>query len=437
MELNRRAFLKSAGVTAVLGAVGAKPASAIESSGAMSAPLYPKYDFDEVYSRLGTNSSKWDSPARTYGEGIIGMGIADMDFRAAPCITAALAERCAHQNWGYAGRPEGYVDEIVAWNKRRYNLDVDPGSVVLSSGVHPGIIAALKTFVAPRSRVIVNTPTYNGFYGDIRAASGVADDNPLTLVDGRYSIDFEDFERRARGASAFILCNPQNPTGNLWSAADLMRLGEICLDHNVIVLSDEIHCDFVQAGQTYVPFASLPNTRIVDNSITFKSTSKSFSISSMKSAWYFSSNADYIQRIRANGRSDVGALAMVATHAALSEGEEWLDELLVYLDANHDFAEAYIRENIPSVKYTKAEGTFLAWLDVTEVIEKIGAAEESASSGRTPESVVQRWLAENARVYLNPGTSYGTGGAGHMRMNIGTPRVHLEQALENMARVLA
>jgi cystathionine beta-lyase len=443
-ELNRRAFLKSAGVTAVLGAVGAKPVSATQATGVPPTLLYPNYDFDETFDRVGTDCSKWDSPIVTFGENIeVAMGIADMDFRVAPCVTKALAERCAHENWGYLRRPESYVQSIVDWNKRRYDLDIDPGTIILNTGVHSGLIAALQTFAPPGSRVLLTAPVYSGFYSDLRFTRTVPEDSPMRLVDGRYSIDFEDFERRARRANVFILCNPQNPTGNLWSAEDMTRMGEICLEHRVVVLVDEIHCDFVRNDEQYVPFASLPNREIVNNSITFKSASKSFSLSGMKAAWYFSSNRDYLERVGANSRADLNTLGMVATRAALTDGDEWLDESNVYLDANQELAEAYIRENMPLVKYTKGQGTYLAWLDVSQVVERIGAesiaAEENASSGGqvTPESIVQRWFAENARVYLNPGSSYGTGGAGHMRMNLATSRGLVERALENMSRALA
>ena len=443
-ELNRRTFLKSAGVTAVLGAVGAKPVSATQATGVPPTLLYPTYDFDEIFDRVGTDCSKWDSPIATFGENIeVAMGIADMDFRVAPCVTKALAERCAHENWGYLRRPESYVQSIVDWNKRRYDLDIDPGTIVLNTGVHAGLIAALQTFAPPGSRVLLTAPVYSGFYSDLRFTRTVPEDSPMSLVDGRYSIDFEDFERRARRASTFILCNPQNPTGNLWSAEDMTRMGEICLEHRVVMLVDEIHCDFVRSEEQYIPFASLPNREIVNNSITFKSASKSFSLSGMKAAWYFSTNRDYLERVGANSRADLNTLGMVATQAALTDGDDWLDESNVYLDGNQELAEVYIRENMPLVKYAKAQGTYLAWLDVSAVVEQIGAkstaAEENAVSGDqvTPESIVQRWFAENARVYVNPGSSYGTGGAGHMRMNLATSRGRVERALQNMSRALA
>ena len=443
-ELNRRSFLKGAGATAVLGAVGVRSASATQPSAVPSAPLYPTYDFDEVFDRVGTNCSKWDNPIARFGEDIeVAMGIADMDFRAAPCVTRALAERCGHENWGYLRRTESYVQSIVDWNQRRYDLEIDPSTLALNAGVHSGIIAALQTFAPPGSRVLMTTPIYNGFYSDLRFTRTVTEDSPMRLVDGRYSIDFEDFERRARRTNVFILCNPQNPTGNVWSAEDMIRMGEICLEHRVVMLVDEIHCDFVRSEEQYLPFASLPNREIVNNSITFKSASKSFSLSGIKVAWYFSTNRDYLERVRANTRGGVNILGMAASQAALTEGDEWLDELRVYLDGNHDFTETYIREQMPLVKYTKAQGTYLAWLDVSEVVEKIGAesmaAEESAISEAevTPEEIVQRWFAENARVYLNAGSSYGTGGAGHMRMNIATTRRLVERALGNMASALA
>ena len=443
--LNRRAFLRNAGMTAVLGAVGTRGAFAEEMDVAEPVTTGREvFDFDEVYNRVGTDCTKWDSAIATYGEEIeVGMGIADMDFRAPPCITKALAERCEHENWGYLRRPASYVRSIVDWNSRRYGLDIDPSTVVLTTGVHPGLIAALHTFSPPGSRVLLTTPTYNGFYSDLRFTRTVASDSQMKVVDGKYSIDFEDFERRARTANVFILCNPQNPTGNCWSPEDLTRMGEICLEHRVVVLADEIHCDFVTKGNKYTPFASLPNREIVDNSLTFKAASKSFSLAAMKAAWYFSTNPDYLARVRTNTRADLSTLGMVANLAALTEGEDWLDQLLPYIDGNHDFAENYIRENIPLLDYTKAQGTYLAWLDVSQVVNRIGAketaAKESRASGNTvtPETVIQRWFAENARVYLNPGLSYGTGGADHMRMNLATSRSLIKKALDNMGEALA
>jgi cystathionine beta-lyase len=446
-KFDRRGFLKSAGATAVLGAAGAKSTSVAQvHAGPPPPPPSPNqaHDFDEIFNRVGTNCSKWDNVRARFGDDIeVAMGVADMDFRAAPCVTRALAQRCDHENWGYVSRPESYLQSIVDWNQRRYDLEIDPSTLAWCTGVHAGVIAGLQTFAPPGSRVLLTTPAYNGFYSDLRFTRTVPEDSLMTLVDGHYSIDFDDFERRARRSSVFILCNPQNPTGNVWSPQDLTRMGEICLEHRVVMLVDEIHCDFIRSDEKYTPFASLPDREIVDNSITFKSSSKSFSLSGMKVAWYFSTNRDYLERIGANSRASLNTLSLVANQAALTEGDAWLDELRLYIDGNHNLAETYIRENMPLVKYRKAQGTYLAWLDVSELSEKIGAertaSTEMADSGTdvTAEEIVQKWLVKNARVYLNAGSSYGTGGARHMRMNLGTSRRLVERALENMAGALA
>ncbi len=451
-RFSRRTFLRSAGTTAILGAAGARsvvaqppPGLTDPASGARPFPLaLDDYDFDEVYDRVGTDSVRWDRAVEQFGPGIVaGMGVADMDFRAAPCVTNALAERCTHENWGYMARPASYAEAVAEWNNRRYGLDIDPLTIVFTTGVHPGIIAALHTFSPPGGRVLLMTPTYSGFYSDLTFTRTVAEDCPMVVENGRYTVDFDDFERRAQRCNTFILCNPQNPTGNCWSAEDMMRMGEICLRHHVVVLADEIHCDFVTEGNSYTPFASLPDKDMVDNSLTFKSASKSFSLAAMKVAWYHTTNPDYLERVKSNTRADLSSLGLVATRAAIKEGEPWLNDLLVYLNANHDFAEAYVREHMPSIGFTKGQGTYLAWLNVSQLIERIGAEETAARESAeatdpvTAEKVVQRWFAENGGVFLNPGSNYGTGGAGYMRMNLASPRKIVERALNNMAEAMA
>ena len=436
--------MRRAGVTAVLGAVGTRP-NPVGAQGLPATSSRQTFDFDEIYDRRGSESIKWDRPIEGVDEAIeVGMGIADMDFRTAPCITDALARRCEHENWGYLERPESYTQAIVEWNQRRYGLEIDPNSIELTSGVHSGLIAALRTFSPPGSSVLMNTPTYDGFYNfELRFTRTVAEESEMQVVDGRYQVDWDDFERRAGRANVFLLCNPQNPTGNCWSEEELLRMGEICLRHRVIVLADEIHCDFVTAGNRYTPFASLPDRDIVNNSLTFKGVSKSFSLAAMKAAWYFSTNLDLLERVRSNTRVDLSTLGMEANRAALIEGDDWLDQLLPYIDANHDFVEAYLRDNVPSVKYTKAQGTYLAWLDVSELAERVGAHEMAVVESRTSASVVtaeqimQRWFGNHARIYLNPGSAYGTGGTGHMRMNIATSRLLIQKALDNIAAAVA
>jgi cysteine-S-conjugate beta-lyase len=449
--LNRRNFLRSAGMTAIAGAVGSgttlRPVTVEAASNG-------KFDFDTPYNRLGTDSTKWDAAIRTneMGNGITaGMGIADMDFKCAPSITEALVKRVQHENWGYldmqSAGAKAFTDGIIAWNKKRYNVDINPESLVITTGVHPGIIATLKTFCPPGSKVLLTTPTYNGFYGDLTASQTKPEESLMKYVDGRFQFDFEDFERRiGPDTNAFILCNPQNPTGNMWSADDLMRIGEICLKKRVLVLADEIHCDFVNKGQKYVPFSTLPNKAVVNNSVTYKAASKSFGLAAMKCAWFFSDNMDLINRIKPNNRADLTTLGMIASKSAYSGGEDWLNQCVEYIDGNHDFVQKFVNANMPMVKVgAKPQGTYLTWLDLTQVAEKINAkalASQMASGqgrgGRTPspEAAVVRWFAKNAKVALNAGDSYGLGGANHARMNIATSRKTLEAALTSMARAL-
>jgi len=220
-----------------------------------------------------------------------------------------------------------------------------------------------------------------------------------------------------------------------------MRIGEICLKKRVLVLADEIHCDFVTKGAKHIPFASLPNKAVVNNSVTFKAASKSFGLAAMKCAWFFSDNMDLITRIKPNNRADLTTLGMIASKAAYHGGEEWLNQCVDYIDGNHDFATKFIAANVPLVKtYKKAQGTYLMWIDLTELGNRIGAKETAASSkGRTgnamtTEEVTVAWLAKNAKIALNAGNTYGLGGANHARMNIATSRKTLEAALTSMAR---
>lgn len=447
--LNRRSFLRNAGLTALAGAAagsGNPLVAAAES--AFQVPANGKFDFDTIYNRFGTHSTKFDRPNRQFGKGSVdvGMGIADIDFKAAPCITEAINARMKHENWGYLDMDEATPEiaaAVAAWNKTHYGVTIDPSSIVLSNGVHPALIAALLTFSPKGSKVLLQTPTYNGFYSDLTASQTRAEDVPLKFVNGKFAMDFEEFERRISiETHTFILCNPQNPTGNCWSAEDLTRIGEICLKHRVVVLADEIHCDWVSKGQKYTPFASLPNKAIVDNSMTFKAASKSFGLAAHKVAWFYSTNPELMNRVRPNHRADINTVGLIANQAAITAGDEWLRQANEYVDGTHDLVVNYINDKIPMIKTHRAQGTYLTWLDVTAVAEKINSKQLAADYNKgkaanlpalTPEQMVERFFIKYARVQLNQGAGYGTGGANHMRMNIGTSRKLVETALNNIA----
>jgi cystathionine beta-lyase len=449
--LNRRAFLRNAGLTALAGAAAgshAAPLLAATADTAAAQASSTTFDFDTVYNRFGTDSTKFDQQIKNYGKDSVqvGMGIADIDFRAAPSITKAINDRVKHENWGYLDMntwTPKMQEAVAAWNKRHYGITIEPSSLVLSNGVHPALIAALKTFSPKGSKVLLQTPTYNGFYSDLTASETKAEESPMKFVNGKFQMDFDDFEKRiSYDTHTFILCNPQNPTGNCWSQEDLTRIGEICLKHRVIVLADEIHCDWVSKGNKYTPFASLPNKAVVDNSITFKAASKSFGLAAHKTAWFYSTNQELVNRMKPYHRADLNTLGLVANHAAIAEGDEWLRQANEYVSATHDFVVNYVADKIPMLKVHRAEGTYLTWLDVSAVAERIDSKKLADDYNRTkaataptltPEQMVERFFVKTAKVHLNQGASYGKGGANHMRMNIGTSRKLVELALNNMA----
>jgi len=448
--LNRRSFLRNAGLTALAGAAAgsSNPLMAAAAGSAFQVPANGKYDFDTIYNRFGSHSTKFDQQIRVYGKGSVevGMGIADIDFKAAPCITDALNARMKHENWGYLDMGEAtpmLTEAVAAWNKKHYGVDINPATMVLSTGVHPALIAALQTFSPKGSKVLLQTPTYNGFYSDLTFTQTKAEDVPLKFANGQFAMDFEEFEKRISvDTNTFILCNPQNPTGNCWSAEDLTRIGEICLRHRVVVLADEIHCDWVGKGQKYTPFASLANKAIVNNSLTFKAASKSFGLAAHKVAWFYSTNPDLLARVKVNHRADLNTMGIVANQAAVTQGEEWQRQANEYVDGTHDLVVNYVNDKIPMIKTHRAQGTYLTWLDVTAVAEKINSKQLAADYNKgkaanmpalTPEQMVERFFVKYAKVHLNQGAGYGTGGANHMRMNIGTSRKLVETALNSLA----
>ncbi len=440
-QQNRRAFIKHAGLSALAGAAGTFAPGAIGAEPVSNARFRGgKYDFDTPYNRVGTNCSRWDSPARRYEPGKFkyGMGVATMDFEAPSCISEALVERCQHHNWGYMSSTDSLREAIVQWNGERHDVDIDPDSIVLAAGVYPGLIAGLRTFVPAGSKVLLLTPIYDGFFYHCRHTRVIPNESPLIYKNGRYEIDWLDLESRMTSDThAMILCNPQNPTGNVWTEEELLRIGSLCLKNKVVVLADEIHSDIVREGHNYVPFASLPDRDVVNNSITFNAISKTFNLAGMKNAYFYSSNPTLLGRIQQNHRADLSTLGVIANEAAYRHGAEWFDQLLPYLDDNHKFVENYIAHQMPLLGYKRAEGTYLTWLDFTFVLEAIDAKELAVIHGKqSPEHYLQDWLVEHSGVYLNPGSNYGLGGAGHMRMNLASSRLVLEQAFDSMAAAL-
>lgn len=440
LKFNRRSFLKQAGIAAAAGSLGTATSLKAQENGAGVASAGGA-GLDEIYNRIGTDCAKWDGQIELWGEQLkIPMGVADMDFRVAPCVTEALRERISHEVYGYMATPDSYYDSIINWNDRRYDTVIERDMLVDSPALLPGLLAALRAFNPPGAKVVLQTPGYSGFFTTIRKGF-VIEENPMREVNGAYEMDFDDLDRKLAqdDVHTFILCNPHNPTGNSWDRDTLTQLGELCLSHNVIVLADEIHCDFVNAGNAYVPYANLAD-ELVMNSVTFKSASKSFNLAAFKNAYFFSHNPEFISRIKAVGdNATINSLGIVASQAALEEGDDWMDQVGVYLSDNATYASNFINEQIPHMSCNQPEGTYLAWLNVEPLIEAIGAVETAAAEtaangpdGRevTPEAVVERYLIETSGVKLNAGSTYWQ--AGRMRMNLGLARPLMDEALSRI-----
>ena len=350
----RRHLIKSAGGLSLALASNSSHASNVESSISGSSD---QFNLNEVYSRWGTDSAKWDLQLRRFpGEKITAaMGIADMDFRTAPAITHAIANRIEHENWGYMLMPESYYESIQNWTFLRYREEIERDQILGATGVLPGLLSAIRAFCPPQSKVLLHAPAYTQLYVTIRAASCIPVESPLKKESEGYRIDFEDLERQLNNdTKAFLLCNPHNPTGNCWSREDLEALVSLCARNGTVVLSDEIHCDFVARGHTYTPIFSLESEFAERNTVSFKSATKSFNLSAFKTGYIYARNKKLLDKIVASGHSQVvNTLGVVASRAAYEESGDWLDAVVAYIDQNMRYLENYLAKNAPLIEFQR------------------------------------------------------------------------------------
>lgn len=382
------------------------------------------YDFDKLTDRRGTNSYKWDSAVAE--KDILPMWVADMDFQTAPAIIEALQKRVEHGIFGYTKVPQSYYDAVTNWFSRRHKWNISAEWIIYTSGVVPAISAILKALTTPGDKVLVQTPVYNCFFSSIRNNGCEMVSSPLIYDGNTYSIDYDDLEQKASDprVKTMLLCNPHNPAGRVWTREELTRMGEICLRHNVVVISDEIHCELVMPslGREYTPFASISDG-FQEHSVTCVSPSKAFNIAGLQIANIVCSNADRRAKIdRAindNEVCDVNPFGVIATEAAYNEGEQWLNELLEYIEQNYLFMKDFSHANLPHFPLTELEGTYLVWMDCS----KLGISSEA----------LEHQLMEDAGLWLNAGTMYGAEGEGFMRWNIACPRARLKEGLKRFA----
>lgn len=380
-----------------------------------------KFNFDEIVSRIGTDCIKWDG---TNIGGMLPMWVADMDFRTAPAVVDALRGRIEHGVFGYEHVPQSYYDAVVGWFSRRHGWTFNPEWIIYTTGVVPAVSAVIKAVAAPGDKVMVQTPVYNCFFSSIRNNGCIVEENRLIYSDGEYTIDFDDFERRAANPSVkvFLLCNPHNPAGRVWTPDELRRMGEICMRHGVFVIADEIHCDIVMPGYKYTPFASLSD-EFLANSATCTAPTKTFNIAGLQIANIIAAdeaNRNKIDRaININEVCDVGPFGVVALQAAYNESEDWLDELLVYLKSNYDYLTQFFADNMPMLHVVRLEGTYLVWVDCSAL-------------GRTSSEIVSE-LKDVEKLWLNGGDIYGETARPFVRINIACPRATLVDGLNRLS----
>jgi len=383
-----------------------------------------KFDFDKIVDRRGTSCVKWDEG---HHDGVIPMWVADMDFQVAPAIQDALRKRVEHGVFGYNIVPDSYYDAIISWFDRRHQWHIDRSWIQYTSGVVPAVSVVIKALTQPGDKVLVQTPVYNCFFSSIRNNGCEVAENPLQRMDDTYQIDFDDFERVASDPQVkiFLLCNPHNPAGRVWSPAELERMNDICLRHDVRVVSDEIHCELVMPGHTFTPFASVSQA-CLDNAVVCNSPSKSFNTAGLQIANIICNDAATRQKIdraiNINEVCDVNPFGIVALQAAYNESEEWIDELNQYLFANYQTLCEFFAANMPAWKVFQLEGTYLVWVDIRAT--------------KLPSDKLTRRMMEDAKVWLNSGTMYGrTAGEGFVRINIACPKSQLMEALKRMEGV--
>lgn len=384
-----------------------------------------KYDFDEIVNRRGTNSVKWDEAKE---EGVIPMWVADMDFKAAPCILEALKKRVEHGVFGYTIVPDSYYEIIISWFERRHQWHIERDWIIYTSGVVPAISAIIKALTEPGDKVLVQTPVYNCFFSSIRNNGCTTAENALVRKGNSYEIDFDDFERQAADekTKVFLLCNPHNPAGRVWKPEELSRMNDICLRHGVKVIADEIHCELVMPGHEFTPFAAVSKA-CQDNCITTNSPTKSFNIAGLQIANIITNNAEDRQKIdraiNINEVCDVNPFGVIALQAAYNEGEDWIDQLNTYLWENYQALKAFFKDNLPQLEVINLEGTYLVWVNVR-------------ATGMTGNELTDKLLKEG-KVFVNRGTMYGeTTGEDYIRINIAMPRSLMLEGLKRMKSVI-
>lgn len=383
-----------------------------------------EFDFDKITERKHTNAIKYDlAKVRGKPEDAISLWVADMDFPTAPCIQKALAEKVGHGIFGYSRPDERYFAALKKWFSERQDFEIQDSWVVNTPGVVFAIATAIKAFTKEGDGVLIQKPVYYPFFNSIKNLGRKVVNSSLVLRDGHYEIDFGDFEKKIvdENVKLFIMCSPHNPGGRVWTRQELEKIAGICIQHGVLVVSDEIHSDIVFGERKHTVFGNI-SAEALDNSIICTSPSKSFNLAGLQFSNIFIANKKlrlaFQREIDRTGYDEPSLMGIVAATSAYSEGGQWFDEAKNYIWENIVFAKNYIEENAPRIKVVEPEGSYLLWLDFSDF-------------DLSDEEINDRIL-NKAKVWLDNGTMFGTEGEKFQRINCATPRGILEKALEKI-----
>jgi cystathionine beta-lyase len=380
-----------------------------------------KYNFDEIIDRRGTNSVKWD--LATDAE-VLPMWVADMDFKTAPEITEAILNKVSDGLFGYGEIPENYFPSIIGWWKEVHHFNIKEEWLLSGPGMIPTLSAVVRTFVRSGESIIIQPPVYNHFYNTVENCNVGLLENKLIYENGIYRIDYDDLEIKASDPDTrlLLLCNPHNPVGRVWQREELERIAKICSQHNVIVVSDEIHADLVFDGNTHIPFITIAENYDL-KAVTCGSPCKTFNLAGLPISYLIGQNQEMMIQIHKTftiqETSYPNPIAVEALIAGYTRGKVWMDELKVYLYENYQYLLKFIGHHLPEIKVLPLEATYLVWLDCS-------------SLNKTSEEIT-KVLLEEYKLWLNPGTLYGNAGEGFLRMNIGCPRELLEDGLQRLS----
>ena len=385
-----------------------------------------KYNFDEIIDRINTNCIKYDGREQVFNKtDVIPLWVADTDFRTPDFIVEAVKKRAGHEIYGYPVIPNSFYSSIMGWVQRRHGWQIEKDWINYSPNVVIGLASLVLSMTKPGDKIIVQPPVYFPFFHVVKGNDRGMIENPLKNINGRYYFDFDDLKSKIdKDTKMLLLCNPHNPGGMVWSREELTELGQICIENNIVVVSDEIHSDLIYKDYKHVPFATISEA-FATNSITAMSASKTFNIAGLSSSFLIIKNnklaRQYQKFMQATHISSGNFFGHVATEAAYQNGDDWLLQLLEYLEGNLQLIKAHLSLHLPKVKLMQPEGTYLAWIDLSELSIK-------------PRDAFDKLV--NAGVGLSFGHLFGQGGENFVRLNMGCPRAVLAEAMDKMVLAL-